>query len=278
MEFYSEDVRMRRWLLALLISLLFCCAGAAESAEYQDGVYRGFYYQDGMEQVAVQFELKDGVFKSLVLRKLKNQNGSFMDEQAEAWKKNALTHFTVLCNYLVGKEADAIHELYAPAEILAQAGLEMSEHIHYPKLVSALWDALSRRPYKLVDTSKLPEAEPYPDGMYTGVYSDDDGEQVVLDFTVRDNTITQISYRKLAYKGIDYLSEEASVAVQQVAGQFGQLIEYLVDKDLTAVNDLYQPDQIAQDTDISSAATLRAPKIISAIWEGLNKNAYSTVE
>lgn len=269
---------MKRIALALLVTVLLIAAGSGTSDEYQDGVYRGFYYQDGMEQVAVQFELKDGVFKSLVLRKLKNGQGSFMDEEAAAWQKNALAHLTVLCNYLVGKEVGAIYELYAPEAILAEAGLEMSEHIHYPKLISALWDALSHHPYKLVNTSKLPEAEPYPDGMYTGVYSDADGEQVVLDFIVKDNGISQIAYSKLEYKGTDYLSGEATDAARLVAGQFQQLIDYLVGKDLSAVNDLYQPEMIAEDTDVSSAATLRTPKVISAIWEGLNKNAYSTVE
>ena len=269
---------MRKWVLALLMCVLCCSVALGEAPDYRDGVYRGFYYEDGMEQVAVQFELKDGMFKSLVLRKLKNSQGSFMDEEAAAWQKRALTHFTVLCNYLVGKEVGAIEELYAPQEILSQAGIEMSEHIHYAKLISALFDALSHHPYKLVDTSKLPEAEPYPDGVYVGRYSDDDGEQVVLDFTVRDNAITQIAYRKLAYKGIDYLSEEADEAVRQIAGQFQQLIDYLECKTLSAVNDLYQPENIADDTDAFSAATLRTPKIISAVWEGLNKNAYSTVE
>lgn len=269
---------MKRWVLALLVAVLLCGAVPGGASDYQDGVYRGFYYEDGMEQVAVQFELKDGAFKSLVLRKLKNAQGSFMDEEAKAWQKRVLTHFTALCDYLIGRETDAINDLYAPEAILLEAGLEMSEQVQYSKLISALFDALSHRPYKLVDTSKLPEAQPYPDGMYTGVYSDADGEQVVLDFTVRDNRIIAISYNKLEYMEIDYLNEAASEPVKQVAGQFKQLIDYLVGRDISAVNDLYQPEKIAEDTDASSAATLRSPKIISAVWEGLNKNAYSTVE
>ena len=66
--------------------------------------------------------------------------------------------------------------------------------------------------------------------------------------------------------------------IKKIAMQFQQLIDYLVGRELSAVNDLYLPGNIAEDTDVSSAATLRAPKIISAIWEGLNKNAYTAIE
>lgn len=269
---------MKRLLLTILTLTLLCTGALGEEIPYQDGVYRGFYYSDAKEQVSVQFELKDGVFKSIVLRSLNNRWGSLLDKDADENQKEKLAHFNVLCSYLVGKEVAVINDLYAPEEILLAAGHTPSENVPYEKLLSALWDGIAHRPFKLVDTSKLPEASPYPDGEYIGVYSDDDGEQVVLHFSVHDNAIADIRYTKLEYKGVDYLNKEASDAVKKMAMQFEQLIDYLVGKDLSAVNDLYIPAKIAEDTDVSSAATLRAPKIISAIWEGLNKHAYSTVE
>lgn len=266
---------MKRWLAAMLLLTLLFGAARAEETSYQDGVYRGFYYQDGMEQVAVQFELKDGVFKSVVLRNLNSQQGSFMAEQEKEWQKTVLEHFSALCGYLQGKDVGAINALYAPEEILRQAGLEYSERVQYSKLISALWDALNRHPFKLVDTSKLPEAAPYPDGEYTGTYRDDEGEQVVLNFSVKSGCIEDIRYLKLFYKGVDYLDANAPDAVKKTAKQFEQLIDYLVGKEISAVNELYLPGNIAEDTDVSSAATLRAPKVISAIWDGLNKNAFT---
>jgi len=266
---------MRRWCVLLLLVLLCSCGAAEESARYQDGVYRGFYYSDGLEQVAVQFELRDGKFVSVVLRRLNNRWGSLLAEDASEKQKERLQHFTVLCNHLIGKDVDAINELYHPDELLVAAGYTPSENVPYEKLISALWDGVNRRPFKLVDTSKLPEADPYPDGMYTGVYNDDDGEQVVISFILSDNVFTDMYYQKLAYKGIDYLDENAGLSDVKVAGQFQALIDYLVGKPVSAVNDLYLPGEIAMDTDVSSAATLRAPKVISAIWEGLNKNAYT---
>ena len=266
---------MKRWLLAALMMLLFCSAALGEGVLYRDGVYRGFYYQDGREQVAVQFEIKGGLFKSVVLRSLTNRWGNLLDEDADKNQKEKLAHFNVLCDYLEGKEIDSINDLYYPDEILLSAGYMPNANVPYEKLLSAMWDGLNRRPFKLVNTSKLPEALPYPDGIYMGRYSDADGEQVVLLFAVAGNRIKEIHYEKLEYKGIDYMASGAGEDVKKIARQFEQLIEYLVGKDLSAVNDLYQPGNIAQDTDVSSAATLRAPKVISAIWEGLNKNAYT---
>lgn len=265
---------MKRWLAAALMMALLFGAARGEEGAYQDGVYRGFYYSGGMEQVAVQFELKDGSFESVVLRNLSGEQGSFMEEQEKNWQRTVLEHFSVLCAYLQGKPVSAIEELYAPEAILAAAGLGVSDRVQYAKLVSAFWDALNRRPFKLVDTSKLPEAAPYPDGVYTGAYSDDDGEQVVLEFRVKDSCIEDIRYLKLAYKGVNYLDDGAPDAIKKMAAQFKQLIDYLNGKEISAVNDLYLPGNIATDTDVSSAATLRAPKVISAIWDGLNKNAY----
>ena len=269
---------MKRWLLAALMLMLLSSAALGEDVLYRDGVYRGFYYQDGREQVAVQFEIKGGLFKSVVLRSLTNRWGSLLDEDANKNQKEKLAHFNVLCDYLKGKEIDSLNDLYYPEEILFSAGYTPNENVPYEKLLSAMWDGLNRRPFKLVNTSKLPEAVPYPDGVYTGRYSDADGEQVVLQFTVAGNRIEEIHYEKLEYKGTDYMAPDAGDGVKKIARQFEQLIEYLVGKDLSAVNDLYQPGNIAQDMDVSSAATLRAPKVISAVWEGLNKNVYSMVE
>ena len=62
--------------------------------------------------------------------------------------------------------------------------------------------------------------------------------------------------------------------MRQVAAQFEQLIAYLVGQPIASVNDLYLPGEIVADTDVSSGATLRAPKVISAIWDGLGRHTY----
>ena len=264
----------RMFFAALLTLLALCVSAVAQESAYPDGIYRGFYYDGGIEQIAVQFELKDGAFASVIYRGVKYKDGDYMSEDASDAQKAILDQYCQLAEYLVGKGVEAIDDLYAPYDIVDDVDAVTTATMKSGKLISALWDGLNRRPYKIVDTTKLPEAQPYDDGVYRGVYMEDGGEEVAVEFTIQDNCFTQIVYRTLQYKGDDYLSEDASQAHRLVASQFQQLIDYLVGKPIASVNDLYQPGQIAQDTDVSTGATLRAPKVISAIWDGLNRHAY----
>ena len=59
--------------ISALTILLAALAFPAAAQEYADGIYRGFYYDGGIEQIAIQFELKDGRFDSLVYRGVKTQ-------------------------------------------------------------------------------------------------------------------------------------------------------------------------------------------------------------
>lgn len=266
---------MKRFLSALLslaLALGLCPVTAEET--YADGIYRGSYYDGGIEQIAIQFELKDGLFSSIVYRSVKYKDGDYMIEDASDAQKATLRQYTQLADYLVGKGVDAIDDLYSPYDIVEDVDAVTTATIQSSKLISALWDGLNRRPYKLVDTSKLPEAEPYADGTYRGSYMESGSEEVALEFTIKDNVFTEISYRTLQYKGEDYLAADAPEAIALVAGQFQELIDYLVGRSVSSVNDLYRPGDVATDTDVTSAATLRVPKVISAIWDGLNRHAY----
>ena len=74
--------------------------------------------------------------------------------------------------------------------------------------------------------------------------------------------------------GEDYLDKDASKYAADIATQFQALIDYLVGKPIASVNDLYRPGEIAPDVDVFSGATVRAPKVISAIWDALGRHAY----
>ena len=241
--------------IATLMILLIALALPAAAQEYADGIYRGFYYDGGIEQIAIQFELKDGKFDSLVY----------------------LRQYRQLADYLVGKGVSAIDDLYSPYDIVEDLDAVTTATMKAGKLVSALWDGLNRHPYKIVDTTKLPEAEPYADGVYRGSYMEDGGEQVALEFTLQDNTFTELHYTTLQYKNEDYLAPDSDAAAK-VCGQFDQLLEHLVGKTVSSVSDLYLPGQIADDTDVSTGATLRAPKVISAIWDALGRRAYVIIK
>lgn len=265
--------RVHMLVLTVLLALCpLCASGDAQTAA--DGIYRGFYYDGGIEQIAIQFEIKDGLFDSVVFRGVKYKDGNYMSEDASDVQKAIMRQYRQLADYLVGKSVEAIDDLYSPYDIVEDMDAVTTATMKSSKLISALWDGLNRHPYKIVDTTKLPLAEPYQDGAYRGSYMEDGVEEVAVELTIKDNCVVEIDYRALQYKETNYLAEDVPEGIRLVAGQFRQLIDYLVGKPLSAVNDLYRPGDIAQDTDVSTGATLRAPKVISAIWDGLNRHAY----
>jgi len=268
---------MKKWkamLLALCAITVLAYTALAHETEYADGIYRGFYYDGGIEQIAIQFEIREGVFDSIVYRGVKYKDGDYMIEDASDAQKATLRQYQQLADYLIGKGVDAIDDLYSPYDIVDDVDAVSTATMQSSKLISALWDGLNRHPYKLVDTTKLPMAETYADGLYRGSYMEGGGEEVVLEFAIKGDVFQEIEYRTLHYKGEDYLAQDASRYVKDIASQFQALIDYLVDKPISSVNDLYRPGEIAPDVDAFSGSTVRAPKVISAIWDGLGRHAY----
>lgn len=263
---------MKRFLILVMLLLVTGTACAQET--YPDGIYRGFYYDGGIEQIAIQFELKDGLFDSIVYRGVKYKDGNYLSEDASDAQKATLKQYRQLADYLLGKDISAIDDLYFPYDIVEDVDAVTTATVPSSKLISALWDGLNRRPFKLLDTSKLPVSPQYSDGVYRGSYMEGGIEEVAVEFALRDGCFTSISYRSLSYKDEDYLSPNASEPVQLIAGQFQDLLSYLVGKPVSSVNDLYLPGNIAADADTFSGATIRSPKVISAIWDALNRHAY----
>ena len=267
---------MKRICMAALLALALALTGgaAAQESQYADGIYRGFYYDGGIEQIAIQFELQDGVFQSVVYRGVKYKDGDYMSDDASDAQKAALRQYRELAAYLVGKGVDAIDDLYAPYGIVEDIDAVTTATMQSSKLISALWDGLNRRPFKLISTAKLPEAGDFADGVYRGSYMEDGEEEVAVEFTLEGNVFSDVRYRALSYHGVDYLSPDAPEEARRVAGQFEALLAHLKGQPVNAVNDLYHPGDIAPDVDGFSGATLRAPKVISAIWDALNRHAW----
>ena len=268
---------MKVWksvLLALCMLFLMGHAVLANETGYPDGIYRGFYYDGGIEQIAIQFEIREGKFDSIVYRGVKYKDGNYMIEDASDAQKATLRQYQQLADYLIGKGVEAIDDLYSPYNIVDDVDAVTTATMQSSKLISALWDGLNRHPYKLVDTTKLPAPETYADGMYRGSYMEDGGEEVVLEFAIKGGIFLEAQYRALHYKGEDYLADDASEHERGIASQFQALLDYLIGKPIASVNDLYRPGEIAPDVDVFSGATVRAPKVISAIWDGLGRHAY----
>jgi len=258
----------------LLMTAVLLLTGAMAEESYPDGIYRGFYYDGGIEQIAIQFEIRDGLFDSIVYRSVRYKDGNYLIEDASDAQKATLRQYQQLADYLLGKGVEAIEDLYFPYDIVDDVDAVTTATIQSSKLISALWDGLNRRPFKLLDTSKLPTAPDYDEGIYRGSYMEGGVEEVALEFTLKGGCFENLAYRSLKYRDVDYLAEDADEAVSAIAGQFEQLLDYLVGKPVSSVNDLYVPSDMVEDTDAFSGATIRAPKVISAIWDGLNRHAY----
>ena len=255
--------------------LVLCMLGsAALAADYPDGIYRGFYYDGGIEQISIQFQLEEGLFTSIVYRGVKYKDGDYMIEDASDAQKATLAQYRQMADHLIGKGVDAISDLYSPYDIVHDVDAVTTATVQSSKLISALWDGLNRRPFKLIDTSKLPAPENYQNGVYRGSYMEGGSEEVAVEFRLYNDTFTELEYRALQYKGVDYLAEDLPENVRQLKSQFEQLLSYLEGKPVSAVNELYQPGLMVQDTDAASGATIRSPKVISAIWDALNRHAY----
>ncbi len=115
----------------------------------------------------------------------------------------------------------------------------------------------------------------YEDGTYRGGYIDP--AQVEVNFVLKDNKFAEFKFRALGYKGEDYLKTE-DANLSGITAQYQALADYLVGKDVEALKDLYTPENIAEDTDVFSAATLRSSKMISAINDALNRGLYALAE
>ena len=113
------------------------------------------------------------------------------------------------------------------------------------------------------------------DGRYRGVFGDGGEMQVNVQFDLHDGQLSNISYRHLAYRDVDYRRLDEDDDLYPVWVQHQQLAESLEGQPLTAIFALYEPERLAEDIDGYSGATLRGNKVHSAFRDALNRGVYS---
>lgn len=118
----------------------------------------------------------------------------------------------------------------------------------------------------------------YEDGTYRGAFLDRGEIQVVVQLALEDNRVTGASFRQLAYGGTDYRVASEGLT-KGIANQYRELLDYMVGKDINeVVPELYDPGTVITehaDVDGFTGATVRSPKVISAIRDALNRGVYS---
>ncbi|MDO4800216.1 MAG: LysM peptidoglycan-binding domain-containing protein [Bacillota bacterium] len=243
----------------------------------QDGTYRGAFVDGGIQQVGLQFTVTDGVISAVRFRTLKYKDVDYLKSE-DAKIKAYAGQYKQLIDSLVGKTPqEAGMALREPAKLAQDVtvGNDMltSATLRAPKVASALADALNKGVYA------LPKAKTYADGTYRGYFIDGGGVQVAVQFKLADNKFTEISYRTLAYRGADYLANDAKGKVANIASQYKEALQYLIGKTPNQVGVFDYPaavvSNVGEGDDMVSGATLRLNKAKVAIIDALNKGAYT---
>lgn len=102
-------------------------------------------------------------------------------------------------------------------------------------------------------------ASTYKDGIYRGYYISGQETQIEVQFTLKNDVMTEAKYRTLQYKNHDWLKEENFVKMNK--GYMGAL-NYMVGKkvDQAVLDKLYTPEGIEK-----AGATVRGGKLRHAV-------------
>ncbi len=110
-------------------------------------------------------------------------------------------------------------------------------------------------------------ASEYRDGTYRGNFFDRGEAQVNVEFKVKDNEVTEAKYRLLAYRGKNYLKDEA---LEVEKAKYEAALQSTVGKNVDeGLENLYYPENIEM-----AGASVRSNKIRSAMKDALNRGAY----
>ncbi len=247
-----------------------------EIGDYDDGRYRGYYQDRGEEQVGIQFDIEDGVFANITFRSLAYDGVDYLDaeEGDEPYYELTGQHEQAI-EYLIGQPIEAIFDLYSSGDFVDDIDGFTGATIRANKIFSAIKDGLNRGLYSPANDFSR-EIGDYVDGRYRGIYRDRGEEQVGIQFDIEDGVFANITFRSLAYDGVDYLdAEEGDEPYYELTGQHEQAIEYLIGQPVEAIFDLHSPGDFVDDIDGFTGATIRANKIFSAIMNGLERGVYS---
>ncbi len=247
-----------------------------EIGEYDEGTYRGFFSDTGDQQLNVEFDIADNTLQNLSYRYLYYAGNFYLEsEEGDPIYPVKLQHEQVL-DYLEEKSLSTIYDLHdpGPGEFVDDIDGFSGATLRASKIFSSMMDALNRGLYQPADEDFSREIDDYATGRYRGVYGDRGQQQVSIQFYVVDGRFSELTYRHLEYGDTYYHELEDGDEHYPVALQYKQVLAYLDGQPLDALFDLYYPDEIIDDIDVYSGATLRANKVLSAIKDGFNRGIY----
>ncbi len=151
---------MRKISLVALISvislsLIFATGVAVAEYEYrddyEDGRYRGSFYDGGEFNVALQFYLEDNVIQDPSFRHLYYDGVDYLGARYLQSVRELTDQHVELLDYLEGKDVTAIDDLRNPGEIITETEETIDGFtgatVRSSKVMSAMRDALNRGKY-----------------------------------------------------------------------------------------------------------------------------------
>lgn len=209
-----------------------------------DGRYRGFFYENGIEQIAVEFELKDQAFVLLQIRSIRDEQGAPCNETSRAYQT-----VSRCLEYLKNRPISALTEL---DDVVAR--MTFGDSIMCCKLRCAIFGGLSRAPFQSDNASHFFESLSAGDGTYRGHYYDNGIEKLSVQFEVEDGRLHNISLRRKQ----DNMEENVQIEAYEGACLL------LEGKPVNVVNSLYS----------LSDASFEAGELTYAIADALTRGPY----
>ena len=138
-------------ITALLITALFVavsCTAKPAQASYEDGTYRGVFIDNNVQQVGVEFTLKDNVVTKAGFRHLEYRRINYRTSE-DPLIQGMRGQYQQLLDYLVGKDIrTSLKDLYQSGSIVTENVDAFSgATLRAGKVISAVRDGLNRGVY-----------------------------------------------------------------------------------------------------------------------------------
>lgn len=209
-----------------------------------DGSYRGFFYENGIERIAVAFELNAGVFASLQIRSLRDEQGEACNEAGGAYRT-----VSRCLAYLENKPLPALAQLDGVVARMPYGDNRMAG-----RLRCAIFGGLSRAPFQSGDAALFFESFSAVDGTYRGHYYDKGIEQLSVQFGVENGRLHNISLR----------GKQESLTESVRLEKYKRACSLLEGEPVAAVNSLYS----------LSDASFEAGELTYALADALARGLY----
>ncbi len=145
-------------IAAISFSLIFASAEALAHGheyeyrdEYEDGRYRGSFYDGGEFNVALQFYLEDNEIQDPSFRHLYYDGVDYLGAAYLTSVRELRDQHRELLEYLEGRDVTAIDDLRDPGEIITETEETIDGFtgatVRSSKVMSAMRDALNRGKY-----------------------------------------------------------------------------------------------------------------------------------